>query len=154
MKNQTSYRFVRQTCFATSLLLCLQHPAQANRFISQAQAVIQQLEPGKPIERDISGGQAHSYTVALRAGEYVRLTADQKGIDLSMVFAGPDGKEIVGLNLIRPGGVESLSAGLQSELPSPAPPPAAISCEPRCARLRMRTVNGPRLRLWCCEQNN
>ena len=110
MKNQTSYRFVRQTCFATSLLLCLQHPAQANRFISQAQAVIQQLEPGKPIERDISGGQAHSYTVALRAGEYVRLTADQKGIDLSMVFAGPDGKEIVGLNLIRPGGVESLSA--------------------------------------------
>lgn len=100
MKNQTSYRFIRQTFLATSLLLGCQPPAQAHGFINQAQTVVQQLEPGKPIERDISGGQAHSYTIALRAGEYVRVMADQKAIDLSLVFAGPDGKEIVGLNLL------------------------------------------------------
>ena len=110
MKNHTSYRFMRQTFLATSLLLWCQPPAQAHGFTNQAQAVVQQLEPGKPIEREISGGQVHSYTIALRAAQYVRVMADQKAIDLSLVFAGPDGKEIVGLNLIRPGGVESLSA--------------------------------------------
>ncbi len=60
MNNQTSYRFIRQTFLATSLLLWCQPSAQAHGFTNQAQTVVQQLEPGKPTEREISGGQVHS----------------------------------------------------------------------------------------------
>src|SRR5262249_21210573 len=38
------------------------------------------LEPGKSIEREMSGGQSHSYRIALTAGQYLMAIADQKGV--------------------------------------------------------------------------
>jgi CHAT domain-containing protein/Tfp pilus assembly protein PilF len=54
----------------------------------------QQLEPGKPIERGLAGGQSHSYRMALAAGQYVKLVVDKRGIDVTVKLFGPDGKQI------------------------------------------------------------
>ncbi len=48
------------------------------------------LEPGRPVEREILGGQTHSYRVSLNAGQYLRVMVDQKGVDVAMTLFGPD----------------------------------------------------------------
>lgn len=54
-----------------------------------------QLTSGKPIERDLGGGQAHTYTVKLSSGQYLGAVVDQLGIDVVVTAFGPDGKRIV-----------------------------------------------------------
>ncbi len=56
------------------------------------------LQPGHPVTRKLSGGGAHSYLVALKAGQYVRLTAEQKGIDVVLRLLAPDGHEIISVD--------------------------------------------------------
>jgi CHAT domain-containing protein/Tfp pilus assembly protein PilF len=53
----------------------------------------QQLEPGKPLERELAGGQSHSYQIAPGAGQYVKLAVEQRGIDVEVKLFGPDGKQ-------------------------------------------------------------
>jgi CHAT domain-containing protein/Tfp pilus assembly protein PilF len=53
-----------------------------------------QLEPGKPIERELAVDQSHSYQMTLAAGQYVKLAVDQRGIDVEVKLFGPDGKLI------------------------------------------------------------
>jgi CHAT domain-containing protein/Tfp pilus assembly protein PilF len=55
----------------------------------------QQLEPGKPIERELAGDQSHSYQLTLDAGMYEKLVVDQRGIDVAVKIFGPDGKQII-----------------------------------------------------------
>jgi CHAT domain-containing protein/Flp pilus assembly protein TadD len=65
--------------------------------IDRIQAQDQQnrlLEPGKTIERELTGGQSHSYQISLAAGQYVRLVVDQRGIDVVVRLFGPDGELI------------------------------------------------------------
>jgi tetratricopeptide (TPR) repeat protein len=52
------------------------------------------LEPGKPIAREIAGGQVHSYEVNLAAGEYAHLLVYQRGIDVVVTLLGSDGKKL------------------------------------------------------------
>jgi Tetratricopeptide repeat len=69
----------------------------------------QQLEPSKPIERELAGGQSHSYQMTLAAGQYVRLVIGQRGIDVVVKLFGPDGKQAAAFNSeIRTQGRESL----------------------------------------------
>ena len=69
-----------------------------------------QIEPGKPIERELTGGQSHSYQMTLAAGQYVRLAVDQRGIDVVAQLFGLDGKQIAEFdNEIRLQGVETVS---------------------------------------------
>ena len=69
-----------------------------------------QIEPGKPIERELTGGQSHSYQMTLAAGQYVRLAVDQRGIDVVVRLFGPDDKQIAEFdNEIRLQGVETVS---------------------------------------------
>jgi CHAT domain-containing protein/tetratricopeptide (TPR) repeat protein len=57
---------------------------------------VQQLEPGKPIERGLAGGQSHyyAYQLVLASGQYVKLAIDQRGIDVVVKLFGPDGKPL------------------------------------------------------------
>jgi CHAT domain-containing protein/Tfp pilus assembly protein PilF len=48
------------------------------------------LEQGKPVERELTGGQSHSYLITLVAGQYVKLVIDQRGIDVMVKLFGPD----------------------------------------------------------------
>jgi CHAT domain-containing protein/Tfp pilus assembly protein PilF len=78
-------------------------PAQENK-------QTRQLEPGKPIERELAGGQSHSYQMTLTAGQYVKLVIDQRGIDLVVKLFGPDGKQITQFDSERrPKGQETVS---------------------------------------------
>jgi CHAT domain-containing protein len=52
------------------------------------------LEPGKPIERELSGGQSHFYRIAVTSGQYLRITVSQRGIDVVVAMFTPDGKKI------------------------------------------------------------
>jgi CHAT domain-containing protein/Tfp pilus assembly protein PilF len=53
------------------------------------------LEPGKPVQREIEGGQSHTYRLTLAAGHYVYAVAEQRGIDLVVAAFAPDGQKLV-----------------------------------------------------------
>lgn len=50
------------------------------------------LEENKPIEREILGGQSHSYQVKMSLGQYARVLVRQKGFDVEVPLFGPDGQ--------------------------------------------------------------
>src|SRR6266511_511491 len=52
------------------------------------------LEPGKPVERELSGGQSHSYKITMISGQYLHVVVDQRGIDVAVALFTPDGKKI------------------------------------------------------------
>jgi CHAT domain-containing protein len=52
------------------------------------------LEHKRAVERELAGGQTHSYQVTLTAGQYVRAMVEQKGIDVAMALFGPDGAKL------------------------------------------------------------
>src|SRR5262249_45211667 len=64
----------------------------------QASPQAQDLEPGKPIERELAGGQSHSYQLALADGQYAMLVVDQRGIDVEVNLFGPDGRQILAVD--------------------------------------------------------
>ena len=52
------------------------------------------LETGKPIERELKAGEAHTYQVSLSLNQFLRVVVDQRGIDVVVSLFGPDGKQI------------------------------------------------------------
>src|SRR5262245_32983334 len=52
------------------------------------------LEPGKPVERELSGGQSHSYKITMISGQYLHIVVGQQGIDVAVALFTPDGKKI------------------------------------------------------------
>lgn len=52
------------------------------------------LELNKSIEKSLAGGQAHSYRIALEAGQFVRVAVEQRGIDVVVTLFAPDGKKL------------------------------------------------------------
>jgi CHAT domain-containing protein len=55
---------------------------------------VRSLEPGKPIEREIAGGETHVYQLTLAAGQYARVAVDQRRINVAVAAFDPDGKKI------------------------------------------------------------
>lgn len=53
------------------------------------------IEVGKPIEKELSAGQAHSYRVVLTSGQYARIVVDQRGIDVRVSVFGFDKKKVM-----------------------------------------------------------
>ncbi len=58
------------------------------------QSAPEQLEPGKPIEKELSGGGSHSYQITLAEGQFLQVIVEQRGIDVVAQLLGPDGKLI------------------------------------------------------------
>ena len=72
-------------------------PAQASaseRGAAQSAQESISLEPGKPVERELSGGQSHSYKITMISGQYLHIVVDQRGIDVAVALFTPDGKKI------------------------------------------------------------
>ena len=67
------------------------------------------LEPGRPVEREIAGGESHTYQITLTGGQFVRFRLDQRAIDAALILSAPDGKQLVEMNLTGAGEQESLS---------------------------------------------
>src|SRR2546425_7336127 len=53
-----------------------------------------QLEQGKPIERELAGGEVHAYLMQMTEGQFLSVIVDQRGIDVAVALFGPDGKQI------------------------------------------------------------
>jgi CHAT domain-containing protein/Tfp pilus assembly protein PilF len=53
------------------------------------------LALNKPIEREMRGGEKHSYKVHAEAGKFVHVVAMQEGIDVSVALFDPGGKQIL-----------------------------------------------------------
>lgn len=62
---------------------------------NSGQNTAQQLELGKPIERELAGRQSHTYQLRVSANQYVRLTVKQRAIDLKLRFYAPDNKLLI-----------------------------------------------------------
>lgn len=60
------------------------------------------LEPGHPLERELAGRQTDELPLTLKANQYVRLTFDQKRMDVAVSLLGPAGEIIVSVD--GPGG--------------------------------------------------
>jgi len=87
----------------------VQSPASTRGAALSAQESIS-LEPGKPIERELSGGQSHFYKIAMTSGQYLRITVSQQGIDALVALFTPDGNKV--------GEVDSDQATVGSEMMS------------------------------------
>src|SRR6266545_2256065 len=71
----------------------VQAPASERGAAPSAQESIS-LEPRKPVERELSGGQSHSYKVTMGSGQYLHVVVAQRGIDVAVALVAPDGKKI------------------------------------------------------------
>lgn len=69
--------------------------AQANANAGAAQKDVLKLEVGRLIERELTGGQAHSYQIELAAGQYLNVVVFQRGMDVAVTVIGPDGKPLM-----------------------------------------------------------
>jgi CHAT domain-containing protein len=52
------------------------------------------LEPGKTIERDLAGGESHSYLITLASGQFLQAVIEQRQTDLTATLFGPDGRQV------------------------------------------------------------
>lgn len=52
------------------------------------------LPPLAPVERELKGGETHSYRVSLKANQFLHAVVEQREIDVLIVLFGPDGKQI------------------------------------------------------------
>lgn len=52
------------------------------------------LTAGQTITRNFAGNETHSYSINLRAGEFLNATIEQKGIDLRVVIFDPAGRKL------------------------------------------------------------
>jgi CHAT domain-containing protein/tetratricopeptide (TPR) repeat protein len=52
------------------------------------------LEPGKVVERDLAGGESHSYLITLASGQVLRAVIAQRQSDLTATLFGPDGRQV------------------------------------------------------------
>lgn len=78
---------------ASASLFCPSSVANVST-LHPSQSDIATLEHKIPVERELAGGQTHSYRLALNAGQYVRVMVEQKGIDVAMTLFSPDGAKL------------------------------------------------------------
>jgi len=80
---------------ATTIVAQQSQPEQAVPPRAEASAEARVLELEKPIERELAGGQAHTYQITLAAGQYLHLVTEQRGIDVVVTLYGPDDKRLI-----------------------------------------------------------
>jgi CubicO group peptidase (beta-lactamase class C family) len=78
--------------FALLSALALTGTLEPQTALAQTQAV--DLTLGRPIERQMAGGESHSYRVTLEAGQFMFAVVDQRGIDVAITAFGPDGEQV------------------------------------------------------------
>ncbi|MGB7922029.1 MAG: tetratricopeptide repeat protein [Pyrinomonadaceae bacterium] len=86
----SSYRLIHSI-----FLLLLTLSLLAGALAAQNDIDTAKLEVGKPIERELAGGQSHSYRIVLTSDQYLHVVAEQRGIDLVITLFGPDEKPVI-----------------------------------------------------------
>ncbi|HKP80864.1 MAG TPA: CHAT domain-containing protein [Pyrinomonadaceae bacterium] len=93
--NLASKSFAHNLSIVVVVSLCLCKGAAA----TQGESTSSPLEPGKPIERSINAGEAHSYTLGLTSGQYAHIAVDQRGVDVVVSIFAPDGTRLVQVDM-------------------------------------------------------
>ncbi len=75
-----------------SLILLLSQLSFFN--LAQTEQANQLLEQGKPIERELKGGEVQNFVFRAEAGQFVNIVVDQRGIDVVVTLFAPDGKKV------------------------------------------------------------
>jgi CHAT domain-containing protein/tetratricopeptide (TPR) repeat protein len=86
LEYKTSYRAAKLFAGFMVCFLLLNIRAQSN-----SQEVLS-LTAGQSVEREITGSEAHTYSLALAAGEFVHVTVMQRGINVVVDLLSPDGQ--------------------------------------------------------------
>ena len=72
-------------------------------------ADVNNLELGKPIERELSSQEKHSYQINLLANQYTKITVEQKGVDVLAHLSDGEGKALGDFDAdMRPNGIENV----------------------------------------------
>jgi CHAT domain-containing protein len=66
-----------------------------------SQNEISPLEYGRPVERELAGGQTHTYQLSLQSNQYIRIAVEQKGVDVTLTLFGPDEQRLGEVSLPR-----------------------------------------------------
>ncbi|KAF0250075.1 MAG: hypothetical protein FD167_519 [bacterium] len=56
------------------------------------------LEQDKKIERELAGGDVHSYKINLTVGQFLHIAIEQHGIDIVALLFAPDNKQLIEIN--------------------------------------------------------
>lgn len=91
-----------RTLLSVVLVLCFA-PAVTGQTGPDAQS----FGPEKPVEREISGGESHTFRVALTAGQFVRFRLHQRSLDCVLVLSSPDGTSLAEMDFTGTGEPES-----------------------------------------------
>ena len=86
-----SGRYLRKICLPALPLIVFLLSQIIHGQIAEKQAIVA-LEVGKPIEREIAGGQKHVCQIALAENQYAKLIVEQRGIDVVVRLLDADGK--------------------------------------------------------------
>src|ERR1700730_17569724 len=73
-----------------------QEPSQTSAQENGDQTIV--LEPGKPVERVLQGGEKHTYKIHADAGLFLHAVVEQLGIDVVLRLYAADGKKIASMN--------------------------------------------------------
>ena len=90
---------LRPICCAAAFVLVFQSSVRADSPLDQATVDIQELRPGTPLERELAAAQPHTYQVKLAPGQFLRVEVQQKSIDVAVGLIGPDGAQLVDVDL-------------------------------------------------------
>jgi hypothetical protein len=91
-RDQLLHRFLHLVC--SGLLLLLMSSLLATSFAVESDKDVYLLELHKPVEHELAGGQSHSYRIVLAAEQYLRVVAEQRGIDVVLTLFDPNGKQV------------------------------------------------------------
>lgn len=72
-------------------------------------AAPQRLTPGQTVERELKGGESHIYLISLRQGEFLRVLAEQKDVNVIVTLRTRAGAKLVEVDLQDEGGPEPIS---------------------------------------------
>src|SRR5215212_1633089 len=93
----------------SKILLWAQKSADTHGVVTRQEPSVSELEPGNPVERELAGGEAHSYRLTLVAGQYARVVVDQRGINVAVNVFGSAGEKVVESEVAEIGEAEEVS---------------------------------------------
>ncbi|MBI4748568.1 MAG: CHAT domain-containing protein [Acidobacteria bacterium] len=86
------HRLSHSLAFNCFLALILLNPFFIGVTVAQTAQPSKTPKPGKPVVRELKGGDKHRYPLQLKANDYLKLVVEQRGIDVAVRLVGPDGK--------------------------------------------------------------
>ena len=96
--SQVTVRAIRAALVCCGVCVCTIAAVRAAQENTRQPAAVQPLEPGRPVERSLSGGEAHTFVVRLGAGEHVALVVDQRGVDVQVDVLDTARKPVISCN--------------------------------------------------------